>query len=56
MENFEYEDRITVIKKERGTSVGVLKYLKGDASVTDEKALQDTLEYPHPRTRKHRTA
>jgi AbrB family looped-hinge helix DNA binding protein len=49
VEIFEYEGRITVIKKELGASSGVLRHLKGDASVTDEESRQDTLERKHPR-------
>ena len=56
VEIFEYDGRVTVIKKELGASSGVLKHLKGDASVTDEESLQDTLEHKHPRKRKRRTA
>ncbi|ADE16413.1 transcriptional regulator, AbrB family [Nitrosococcus halophilus Nc 4] len=39
VEIFEYEGRITVIKKERGASLGLLKHLKGDTSVTNEGSL-----------------
>jgi AbrB family looped-hinge helix DNA binding protein len=60
VEIFEYDGRVTVIKKESGASAGVLKHLKGDRSVTDEDSLQDTLEHRHPgkhmRKRKRRTA
>jgi AbrB family looped-hinge helix DNA binding protein len=60
VEIFEYDGRVTVIKKESGASAGVLKHLKGDASVTDEDSLQDTLAHKHPRKdprkRKRRTA
>ena len=43
VEVFEYEGRVTIIKKELGVSAGVLRHLKGDASVTDEESLQDAL-------------
>ena len=56
VEIFEYQGRVTVIKKELGASSGVLKHLKGDTSVTDEESLQDTLEHKHTRKRKRRTA
>ena len=56
VEIFEYQGRVTVIKKELGASSGVLKHLKGETSVTDEDSLQDTLEHKHARKRKRRTA
>ncbi len=40
---FEYEGRATIMKKDLGVSAGVLRHLKGDASVTDEESLQDAL-------------
>ena len=60
VEIFEYDGRVTVIKKEAGASSGVLKHLKGDTSVTDENSLQDTLAHKHTRKptrkRQRRTA
>jgi hypothetical protein len=55
VEIFEYDGRVTVIKKEIGASSGVVRHLKGDTSVTDEESLQDTLVHKHPRKRKRRT-
>ena len=56
VEIVEYNGRVTVIKKQAGASAGVLKHLKGDASVTDEESLEDALQTKHPKTRKRRTA
>lgn len=47
VEIFEYEGRVTVIKKQLGASAGVLKNLKGDVAVNDEESLQDALATKH---------
>ena len=44
VEIFEYEGKVTVIKKQPGISSGVLKHLKGDSGMTDEDSLADALE------------
>ena len=44
VEIFEYEGKVTVIKKQPGISSGVLKHLKGDSTMTDEDSLADALE------------
>ena len=44
VEIFEYEGKVTVIKKEPGASMGILKNLKGKAAITDEESLQDALD------------
>ena len=44
VEIFEYDGRVTVIKKQLGASSGVLKHLKGDRSISDDRSLQDALE------------
>ena len=56
VEVFEYEGRVTIIKKDLGASAGMLRRLKGDASVTDEESLQDALAQRHPRKRKTNAA
>jgi len=47
VEIFEVEGKVTVIKKEPGASMGVLKNLKSKAAMTDEASLQDALETKH---------
>jgi AbrB family looped-hinge helix DNA binding protein len=44
VEIFEYEGKVTMIKKQPGMSSGVLKHLKGDSTMTDEDSLADSLE------------
>lgn len=39
----EHEGRITLIKKRRGASAGVLKHLKGDSRYSDEESVMDAL-------------
>lgn len=56
VEIFEYDGRVTVVKKQAGASAGVLKHLKSDASGTDEESLQDALEKKHPKPGKRRSA
>ena len=51
VEIFEYEGKVTVIKKESGAGAGVLKNMKGNATMTDEQSLQDALDNKH-KTRK----
>ncbi len=43
VEIFEYDGKVTVVKKELAVSAGVLKNLKGDAWLSDEESLQDAL-------------
>lgn len=52
VEIFEYEGKVTVIKKELGKSSGVLKKLKGNALLSDEESLQDALEKKHKNSKK----
>ena len=49
VEIFEYEGRITVVKKEPGCSAGILKHLLKDADsdISDEDSLLDALENKH---------
>ena len=56
VEVFEYDGKVTVIKKDLGASAGVLRHLKGDASVTDEESLQDALAQRQPSKRKTNAA
>ncbi len=39
----EHEGRVTLIKKRKGASNGVLKHLKADSRYTDEESLIDTV-------------
>ncbi len=52
VEIFEYEGRVTVIKKELGAAAGVIKHLKGDAYISDDASRQDALEKKHPAKKK----
>lgn len=39
----EHEGRVTLIKKRKGASNGVLKHLKANSRYTDEESLVDTI-------------
>jgi len=39
----EHEGRVTLIKKRKGASDGVLKHLKANSRYTDEESLVDTI-------------
>ena len=41
---FEHEGRITLIKKRKGASDSILKYLKADDRFTDEESLIDAVD------------
>jgi bifunctional DNA-binding transcriptional regulator/antitoxin component of YhaV-PrlF toxin-antitoxin module len=43
----EHEGRITIIKKVKGSSDGVLRHLKGNARHSDNESLQDALAKKH---------
>jgi AbrB family looped-hinge helix DNA binding protein len=43
LEILEHQGRITILKKVRGKSAGILKHLKTDLRYTDEESLQDAL-------------
>jgi AbrB family looped-hinge helix DNA binding protein len=43
LELVEYGGRITVLKKVKGASAGVLKHLKVEKRYADEESLQDTV-------------
>ncbi|MHB8255352.1 MAG: AbrB/MazE/SpoVT family DNA-binding domain-containing protein [Acidiferrobacter sp.] len=40
---FEHEGRVTLIKKRKGASHGVLKHLKTEHRYSDEESLTDTI-------------
>ena len=40
---FEHEGRVTLIKKRKGASDGVLRNLKGERGFSDEESLMDTV-------------
>lgn len=44
VEIFEYEGRITVIKKQKGSSAGALKHLGSKSPVSDEESLLDAVQ------------
>ncbi|MEJ7669934.1 MAG: AbrB/MazE/SpoVT family DNA-binding domain-containing protein [Casimicrobiaceae bacterium] len=39
----EYNGRITILKKAKGRSAGVLKYLRADSRYSDEESLADAV-------------
>lgn len=43
VEFLEHNGRITILKKTRGASAGVLRHLKADAQFSDEESLRDAL-------------
>ena len=43
VELLEHNGRITIVKKRRGASPGVLKHLKADTRFSDEESLRDAL-------------
>jgi AbrB family looped-hinge helix DNA binding protein len=43
VEFLEHNGRITILKKTRGASTGVLRHLKADARFSDADSLQDAL-------------
>lgn len=51
----EFEGRITIIKKVRGSSDGLLSHIKGNKNHTDEQSLNGTVSKKHSvrQTRKH---
>lgn len=51
----EFEGRITIIKKIRGSSDGILKHIKANKNYTDEQSLNGTVSKKHSvrQTRKH---
>lgn len=44
VEFLEHDGRITIFKKRRGASAGVLRHLKADARFSDADSLRDTLD------------
>ena len=48
----EHEGRVTLIKKRKGASKGVLKYLAADNRYTDKESLIDTVTTRRPSTAK----
>lgn len=51
----EHQGRITIIKKTKGRSAGVLKHLSGTVEATDEESLLDAVTSRQSKsTRKHR--
>jgi len=52
VEIFEYEGRVTVIKKKLGAATGIAQHLKRDTSVSDEASLDDALTKKHPKKKR----
>ena len=50
----EHEGRVTLIKKRKGASNGVLKHLKANSRYTDEESLSDTIATRRSSTTKSR--
>jgi AbrB family looped-hinge helix DNA binding protein len=44
----EHAGRVTLIKKQRGASAGVLKHLKANRRYTEAESLLDTIATRHP--------
>jgi AbrB family looped-hinge helix DNA binding protein len=44
VEFLEHDGRITIVKKTRGASAGVLRHLKADARFSEAESIQDTLD------------
>ncbi len=44
VEFLEHNGRITILKKTRGASTGVLRHLQADARFSDAESLQDALD------------
>ena len=44
VEFLEYNGRITILKKTRGASAGVLRHLKADMRFSDAESLRDALD------------
>jgi len=45
---FDHEGRVTLIKKRKGASHGVLKHLKAERQYSDEESLIDTVASRRP--------
>ena len=43
----EYQGRITIVKKAKGSSDGALRHLKGSTRYSDSESLHDTLAKKH---------
>jgi AbrB family looped-hinge helix DNA binding protein len=47
VEFLEHNGRITILKKRRGASAGVLRHLKADARFSDAESLHEALDSKH---------
>ena len=52
----EHEGRVTLLKKRKGASAGVLKHLKANRRYTDEESLLDTIATRRSSTKSKRRA
>ena len=56
VEFLEHKGRITIFKKTRGASAGVLRHLKADTRYSDAKSLRDALASKHAKPAAKRRA
>ena len=56
VEFLEHNGRITILKKARGTSAGVLRHLKADARFSDEESLREALAAKRAKVTARRSA
>lgn len=56
LEILEHNGRITILRKRRGASAGLLAHVKADANVSEEESLQDALGEKRPRSAGKRRA
>ena len=49
----EHEGRITILKRVKGSSAGVVKHLRANARYSEAQSLQDTLELRRRKTKRH---
>ena len=53
LDMLEHEGRITILKRVKGSSAGVVKHLRANARYSEAQSLQDTLEQRRRKTRRH---
>ena len=53
LDMLEYDGRITILKRVKGSSAGVVKHLRANARYSEAQSLQDTLEQRRPKAKRH---
>ena len=53
LDMLEYDGRITILKRVKGSSAGVVKHLRANARYSEAQSLQDTLEQRRRKTKRH---